>query len=144
MKSLPDGRIQVSPLWKGESRPIPNFGAAVKDLKKVEARLRQQDLRTAYHAAFTKLDLWTLGGGWDDALLPEEHQKWIKWIQQLEVLPEVKLQRSLNLHAGSRIVIFSDASGDAYGACAYAVNKDEAILIMARGRVNNSADNPQT
>ena len=60
--------------------------------------------------------------GWDDAVSDQERQNWIKFFYEAFELEHIRFPRSTKPTEaiGSPIlVIFSDASEDAYGACAY-------------------------
>lgn len=67
--------------------------------------------------------LWKMGYDWDQELPSEVCQKWIELFKELEELNGVKFPRCLTPKdaKGSRMLcIFSDASREAFGACAYA------------------------
>jgi hypothetical protein len=66
--------------------------------------------------------LWQGGYGWDEELPPEVCDEWKQIFDQFERLNEVTFPRSLTPRSvtGSAILcIFSDASREAFGTCAY-------------------------
>ncbi|XP_014672985.1 PREDICTED: uncharacterized protein LOC106813368, partial [Priapulus caudatus] len=66
--------------------------------------------------------LWQCGTGWDEDLPVEEKDEWRKFFAELESLDGVCFQRCLMPERPSKpaeLVIFCDASEDAFGAVAY-------------------------
>ena len=83
---------------------------------------------------------------WDEQIPPQHQQEWEKWLKELTMLRELKVQRSLKpegLPKPTKIEIhnFSDASQNAYGVASYIryVNSLEeevhCSLLMAKARV---------
>ena len=66
--------------------------------------------------------LWQKGPDWDQELPEEIYQDWVQLFEQIRYLSEVKFERCLTPSGaiGSpTLCVFSDASDDAFGACAY-------------------------
>jgi len=89
-------------------------------------------------------DIWRLGLGWDDLLVPSLHGKWRNIVEQIGMISAVKIPRcfgpgildaeDLQLH------IFCDASGQAFCAVAYfrvtgRGGEVSVNIIMAKSRV---------
>ena len=59
---------------------------------------------------------------WDEAIPEEERKKWIQFFSELFEIQHVKFPRSVrprNAKDKPLLVIFSDASENAFGACEY-------------------------
>ena len=87
--------------------------------------------------------LWQLGVGWDEELPPTVQDQWMRLFQEMTELNHVSFPRGL-LTIGTTeqatLCTFSDASQEAFGACAYIRqrgkdNKYEVKLIAAKSRV---------
>ena len=88
--------------------------------------------------------LWKEKGlDWDDAI-PQSHQdEWKSFFEEFSKLPDVKIKRCMkptNSTGNPMLVIFSDASEEAYGAAVYArwetTSDDyESRLIMSKTRI---------
>ena len=68
-------------------------------------------------------ELWQLGFGWDDEVPPEVKWKWVKLFEEMIALNTVKFERCLtppNASGNPSLVVFCDASRQAFGTCAYA------------------------
>jgi hypothetical protein len=66
--------------------------------------------------------LWELGYDWDRNLPPETYQKWIELFKELEELNGVTFPHCLtpvDAVGFAMLCVFSDASKQAFGACAY-------------------------
>ncbi|XP_071509125.1 uncharacterized protein [Diadema antillarum] len=66
--------------------------------------------------------LWQLGLDWDEELPPRENAEWVKLFREMKELNEVTFPRCLTPPEAMglpKLCIFSDASEDAFGACAY-------------------------
>ena len=61
--------------------------------------------------------------GWDEQLKEADIREWSKWFKEAEELDEVKIPRALlncdKVIQETTLHVFSDASQNAYGACAY-------------------------
>lgn len=92
--------------------------------------------------------LWTMkdengnAWGWDAQLPPSMKERWIAYHSQLPLLNELKIQRHvLCSHPTSiQLHLFSDASLQAYGACAYvrstnAENEIRVALLTTKSKV---------
>ena len=87
--------------------------------------------------------LWQLGIGWDQELHPAIQDKWTRLFQEMMELNEVSFPRGLftiGANEDATLCIFSDASREAFGSCAYIRqkgenNKYEVKLIAAKSRV---------
>ena len=88
--------------------------------------------------------LWQIGYDWDLELPPDCCRKWIKLFQELEELNGVTFPRYLTSTDAVRLpmlCIFSDASREAFGACAYvrwltSNGSYEARFMAAKSRVS--------
>ncbi|XP_068675570.1 uncharacterized protein [Montipora foliosa] len=68
-------------------------------------------------------ELWEKGVGWDEELPSETQEKWTNLFQEMKSLNGTSFERCLTSpYAVGRpvICVFSDASEDAFGSCAYA------------------------
>ena len=80
---------------------------------------------------------------WDDPIPEEDHQNWAYFFQDLSEMEKIKVNRCTKPKEATGnpiLVIFSDGSNDAYGACAYArwrlLNGDnETNLILSKTRL---------
>ncbi|KRY08853.1 hypothetical protein T12_16753 [Trichinella patagoniensis] len=68
--------------------------------------------------------LWTAGIDWDTPLSPGVERRWRDWMEQLEMLPKIRIPRAwipypVNLVRRIELHIFGDASQTACAACAY-------------------------
>ncbi|KHJ39851.1 hypothetical protein D918_10113 [Trichuris suis] len=68
--------------------------------------------------------LWQSGCGWDESIPDVLNAKWNRWKQELHMLPQLLVQRTLipvdiNAVASIELHAFADASGKAYGAVVY-------------------------
>ena len=89
--------------------------------------------------------LWQFDHGWDDLLPLERVKPWLAWIDELEHLDLIRVQRCLRppteeKQTGSSLHIFADASSVAYAACAYLVttfasSAPTSHLVAARARL---------
>lgn len=88
-------------------------------------------------------ELWQIGIDWDEEPPPEIRDKWIELFKEMNELKNITFQRSLCIADATEpptLCVFSDASQDAFGACAYIrqrSNNDmyEVKLIAAKSRV---------
>ena len=67
--------------------------------------------------------LWKRGVSWDEELPPKLSERWKRLFQEMVQLNGVRFDRCLTLPKAIRqpvLCVFSDASEDAFGACAYA------------------------
>ena len=66
--------------------------------------------------------LWQKGPDWDQELPEEIYQDWVQLFEQMRYLSEVKFERCLTPSGAigfPTLCVFSDASDEAFGACAY-------------------------
>ena len=66
--------------------------------------------------------LWKLNLGWDDEIPEDLQNQWNKWKYELSALSQVEVPRCHLVHGTVRDIslhLFSDASEDGYGMCAY-------------------------
>ena len=87
-------------------------------------------------------NLWQTGADWDDKLPSEVQEHWKALFQEITKLNKVSFQRSLLTVGASEepmLCVFSDASEEAFGACAYIRQRGEdkykVNLIAAKSRV---------
>ena len=94
-------------------------------------------------AKMSMQQLWEMGCDWDQALPPEICQKWIELFKELEELNGVTFPRCLfpvDAVRFAMLCVFSDASRQAFGACAYVRwltnnGRYEARFVAAKSRV---------
>ena len=87
--------------------------------------------------------LWQTGVDWDEEPPPAIRYQWIELFKEMKELSKITFQRSLcctDATEPSMMCVFSDASQDAFGACAYIrqrTNGDKyhVRLIAAKSRV---------
>ena len=87
--------------------------------------------------------LWLKGVDWDEQLTPEEHNKWMELFKEMKELNEVKIERCStppNAVGNPVLCIFSYASVEAFGTCAYSRwplsdGKFDVTFIAAKSRV---------
>ena len=87
--------------------------------------------------------LWQTGVDWDEEPPPAIRYKWIELFKEMKELNKITFQRSLccaNATEPPMLCVFTDASKDAFGTCAYIhqkTNGDKYLvrLIAAKSRV---------
>ena len=87
--------------------------------------------------------LWQTGVDWDGETPPAIRYKWIELFKEIKELSKITFQRSLyraNATQPSTLCVFSDASQDAFGTCAYIRqrtngDKYQVRLIAPKSRV---------
>ncbi len=85
--------------------------------------------------------LWRMGLGWDEELPAEVARQWEKWAGELELLPQLRIDRCLTGGAveEAELHVFCDASGRGYAAVAYLVTgktgRRYARLVMSKAKV---------
>jgi ribonuclease HI len=81
-------------------------------------------------------EIWKKQLGWDE-VLPEEDQKtWRKLAKNLEQLQKIKIRRIIgHRNKAQSLHIFTDASANAYGCCAYLVGENQSALIYSKAKV---------
>ncbi|KAM7302220.1 uncharacterized protein ISCGN_017737 [Ixodes scapularis] len=87
--------------------------------------------------------IWQHGLGWDEELPEALRQEWTTWCAELKDLQRIMAPRHLQNADGEsklELHVFTDASPQAYGACAYlrAVDRKENVsvtLVFAKSRV---------
>ena len=80
------------------------------------------------------------GKDWDDPLSPENQVRWTKWLDELPLLGQFKVERCLMPADFGRLHHFCDASLSAYGSVSYlrAVNAEGKIrcaLLLGKSRL---------
>ena len=89
-------------------------------------------------------ELWQIGVDWDEELPKAIKEKWFQLFKEMRELHHFSLQRSLFTAAAPEppsLCVFSDASQDAFGACAYTRQKNNdntysVRLITAKSRMS--------
>ena len=90
-------------------------------------------------------ELWQVGVDWDEELPMAIQVKWIKLLKEMIELNNIKFQRHLlftgTIEEAPTLCVFSDASEDAFGTCAYIrIRKNDgtydAKLIAVKSRVS--------
>ena len=80
--------------------------------------------------------LWKKKAGWDDRLEEEDLSTWKKLAVDLNKVQNIHVKRCSGYRAKDNFIhIFTDASVQAYGCCAYLVNSKESNLIYAKAKV---------
>ena len=87
--------------------------------------------------------LWQTGVDWDEEPPPVVRYKWIEFFKEMKELSKITFQRSLccaNATELPMLCVFSDASQDSFGTCAYIRqrtngDKYQVSLIAAKSRV---------
>ena len=95
------------------------------------------------HAKIGMQRLWQQGLDWDQELPSPAREEWIRFFQEMGDLNHVTFERSLTPEdaiALPILCIFSDASNEAFGACAYVrwlTESNECVtrFIVAKSRV---------
>ena len=75
---------------------------------------------------------------WDQTLPPALQKDWQTWESQLAHLTSLKVPRWLGLESPHQLHIFADASGAAFGACAYTVTDQGSNLVAAKAHLRRS------
>ena len=80
---------------------------------------------------------WSLKTSWDEQLPPAMQQTWAKWISETEAAEMIQWPRWVGLKERQpwQLHVFTDASGKAFAACAYAVTEEGSQLITAKARL---------
>ena len=81
--------------------------------------------------------------GWDDAIPDDIRDEWLQFFREMFEIKKLKFQRCLKPKEAvghPSLILFSDGSEDAYGACAYerwelTNGSFQSSLIAAKGRV---------
>lgn len=88
-------------------------------------------------------ELWQIGLNWDDELPCEVQEKWTRLFEEMKELDQIGFKRCLvspETPESPTLCVFSDASQEAFGACAYIRQKTkqgtyEVNFIAAKSRV---------
>ena len=87
--------------------------------------------------------LWVAGTDWDDPVLVEMRQKWVAFFKEMFELTQLSFKRSVkpeNTAKNPVLVIFSDASKEAYGACCYirwelSNGSYKSMLLLSKSKI---------
>ena len=87
--------------------------------------------------------LWMFNFDWDDSLPPDIRSECINFLKDILELPSISFQRCIKPQeaiGNPTLVIFSDASAEAFGCCAYAAwktrdNDRKATLLASKGKI---------
>ena len=89
--------------------------------------------------------MWTQGLGWDDEVPPEYQIRFLRWLDEFDLLKSWRIRRRYTPgHRGAirhpQLHAFSYASPKAYGACVYMQaelcdNSIVSSLVMAKSKV---------
>ena len=82
--------------------------------------------------------LWKLGVEWDEKLPTEVQSEWRAISRDLLDALQTEIQRNLHAQGGNEeatLHVFTDASQQAYGTCAYLVRNGVVSLVMGKNRV---------
>ncbi|GFX82846.1 DUF1758 domain-containing protein [Trichonephila clavipes] len=94
--------------------------------------------------------LWLLELGWSDELPFKEEKEWHRFIDSLEALNNISVDRCIVIHRAESMELhaFSDASGKAYGSSIYlksipALGEVKVCLVTSKSQsVTSEADLP--
>ena len=86
---------------------------------------------------------WKMNVDWDVKVPTVIEEEWDKWVSGMVILSDISIKRCVNLSVGSgntyELIIFTDASKDAYAAAAYlkvsTLNHVECNLIFSKSRL---------
>lgn len=86
--------------------------------------------------------LWQFRLTWDEPLSAELSETWLSFVQQLNYIKDMRIDRQMLLDKAERVEIhgFSESSESAYGACLYLVSADsdgnrKSTLMCAKSKV---------
>ena len=79
--------------------------------------------------------LWRAGYGWDDPISEGLSMEFSKIIELLMSVTTIALPRRVVYGRSVQLHLFSDASNDAFGCCAYMVYEGFSNLVMSKCRV---------
>ena len=94
-------------------------------------------------------NLWSHKIGWDDNVLEKIKLQWTKWIEQLDYLNEIVLERCIddkikNNQKKYELVTFTDSSKKAYAAATYIRitdgNYTSSKLLFAKNRISHTTE----
>ena len=88
-------------------------------------------------------ELWQLRLDWDEEVPTEARQKWLKLVEEVSILIHIRFDWCLTpseVVGAPKLIVFCDASCQAFGACAYARwklwnGKFGARFVAAKSRV---------
>lgn len=81
--------------------------------------------------------LWGKKLSWDEDIDAVTKTSWNKLASDLNLLSTLNFKRNVvNNKNNASLFLFCDASAEAYGFCAYAVQNNESNLIFAKGKVS--------
>jgi hypothetical protein len=88
-------------------------------------------------------DVWRSGIGWDDSLSEELSKRWNSWLEELRLIPQVRIRRCYSLMIPTAdhisLQVFCDASEKAFAAVAFLRVKNgdkvEVSLVSSKSRV---------
>ena len=80
-------------------------------------------------------ELWQEGLDWDDELSPNAERKWLSYMEEMEQLNNISLERCIcpiiTLEPPT-LCVFADASSGAFGACAYLRSEEPTGSVHVR------------
>ena len=87
--------------------------------------------------------LWMLKLGWDDQIPSDVSSECLDFFEAMLEIPSIKFGRCIKprgITGDPMLVLFSDASAEAFGACAYVVwetqdGKNTATLLASKGKI---------
>ena len=80
-------------------------------------------------------ELWREGLDWDDELSPNAQRKWLSYMEKMEQLNNISLERCICpivTREPPTLCVFADASSGAFGACAYLRSEDPTGSVHVR------------
>jgi len=88
---------------------------------------------------------WLAGIGWDEEISEKDHIEWKNWLNEIENVAKVKVQRQFNLTNNLsecetlELHTFADAGGEAFAAVSYIVttsnNEIFSNIVMAKAKI---------
>ena len=79
--------------------------------------------------------LWSLKYDWDTQVSEALQSEWGLIVRKVNVTSKIRTPRWILKSKETSLHVFSDASKDVYGCCAYLVSEGRADLLMAKARV---------
>jgi hypothetical protein len=151
----PTGKVKtLGVTWKSEN-DVFTFNVKIPEIKETTTK---REVLSAISTLFDPLqflspftvrakilmqNIWTAGLNWDDPLPRTLLDRWHNWVNELQHLSSFEIPRCLRHPSPDKIELhmFSDASKDAYAACAYLVcryegNTPTSVLIASKSRVH--------
>ena len=80
--------------------------------------------------------IWKQGASWDAPSSPDIQLQWEPIASNMKGLVDFSFKRkAVNSQVPNKLVVFCDASKQAYGAVVYAVDQSQTSLVFAKSKV---------